>query len=88
MKNRKYYENRFRAYSDVLTVKQFRSMLGNMNEKMALQVLRDNLVKHFCADRIYYIPESYAIDYVLSENTTEYTKRRGIYGKQGSDKLF
>ena len=85
MKNRKYYENLFHTYPDVLTVKQFRSMLDHMNEKMALKILRNNLVKHFCIGRFYYIPKVYAIEYALSEHFIEYTKRRSTYGKQGSD---
>lgn len=58
MKNKTYYENLFETYPDVLTLKQFRSMLGDMNEKMARKILKDNLVKHFCIRQGFYVVQS------------------------------
>lgn len=84
MKNKIYYEKLFETYPDVLTFNQFRSMLGDMNEKIALKILRDDLVKHFCIRRAYYIPKVYAIEYALTDHFAGYTKRRKRYKKQGS----
>jgi hypothetical protein len=81
VKTRSYYEKLFSDYPDVLTVKQFRAMLGGMNEKLALQIIRDNLVNHFLIGRTFYIPKIYAIDYAMSEHYFEYSKRRKIYKK-------
>lgn len=83
MKNKSYYEKLFKQYPDVLTIRQFRSMLGEMNEKMALKILKDNLVKHFLIRRAYYIPKVYAIEYAMSEHYIEYNKRRKNYAKKG-----
>lgn len=81
MKSRSYYEKLFSDYPDVLTVKQFRAMLGGMNEKLALQIIRDNLVGHFCIGRTLYIPKLYAIDYTTSVHYDRYNKRRKQSGE-------
>lgn len=87
MKNKTYYEKLFETYPDVLNLKQFRSLLCGMNEKMALKIVKDNLVNHFIIGRTIYIPKVYAIDYVMSAHYDEFTKRRKRYGKQGSDPI-
>lgn len=84
MKNKAYYEELLKSYPDVLTLRQFRSMLGEMCEKVALKIVKHNLVKHFVIRRAIYIPKVYAIEYVLSEHYVEYTKRRRTNRRQKS----
>ena len=69
MKNKAYYEELFMSYPDVLTLRQFRSMLGGMCEKIALRIVKDSLVKHFVIRRAIYIPKVYTIEYVVSKSS-------------------
>ena len=54
MKNRKYYEQLFNKYPDVVTLSQFRNMLGGIGDGTARKLMRENRVKH------YYIRSTYA----------------------------
>lgn len=47
MKSRKFYENYFSAYPDVVTLDQFRKMLGGLGEVQARKLMQQNHVKHF-----------------------------------------
>ena len=44
---RDYYNKLFENYPDVVNTKQFREMLGGVNEKTVLYLLRRDQVKHF-----------------------------------------
>ena len=74
MKNRKYYEQLFNKYPDVVTLSQFRNMLGGIGDSTARKIMRANKVKHFYIRCTYLIPKTCVIDYVLSEDYAEYSK--------------
>ena len=47
MKNRPYYEKLFEAYPDVVTLPEFREMLGGIGDTTARKLMRGNYVRHF-----------------------------------------
>ena len=47
MKNRPYYEKLFEAYPDVVTLSEFREMLGGIGDTTARKLMRGNHVQHF-----------------------------------------
>ena len=53
MKKREYYENLFASYPDVVTLQEFREMLGGIGDGTARKLMRGNHVKH------YYIRHTY-----------------------------
>ena len=69
---REYYNKLFESYPDVVNTRQFRAMLGGINEKTALALLRQNQIKHFRIRNAYMIPKVWVIDYVLSEQYAKY----------------
>lgn len=70
--NRTYYEHYFAPYPDVVTVEQFRAMLGGIGEVQARRLLREGYIKHYRIGRVYHIPKSCVIDYVLSTHYAKY----------------
>lgn len=72
MKNRKIYENYFASYPDLVSLNQFRRMLGGMGEVQARRLIQQNLVKHFFIRGTYIIPKANVIDYVLSTHYAKY----------------
>lgn len=73
MKNRKFYESYFASYPDLVSLDQFRKMLGGLGEVQARKLMRQNHVKHFYVRGTYLIPKANVIDYVLGPH---YTKDR------------
>lgn len=73
MKTRKFYESYFADYPDLVTLAQFRKMLGGLGEVQARKLMQQNKVKHFYIRGTYLIPKAGVIDYVLG---TEYAKYR------------
>ncbi len=73
-KNRKYYEALFSTYPDLVTLGQFRKMLGGICAGTARKLLRENRVQHFMIRYTYLIPKTYIIDYVLSDDYAEFKK--------------
>ena len=71
-KNRSYYDQLFASYPDVVTVPQFRAMLGGIGESTALKLLRENRVQHYFIRGSYLIPKKYIVDYVLSTHYCMY----------------
>lgn len=53
--NRKQLEIRFASYPDVVTLPEFRQMLGGIGESTARKLMRNNHVRH------YYIRNTYNI---------------------------
>lgn len=68
MKNRKYYEQLYTEYPTVVTLIQFRQMLGGIGDTTARKLMRENRVKHYYIRHTYLIPKDWVIDYVLSEH--------------------
>ena len=73
-KNRKYYEDLFRPYPDLVTLDQFRKMLGGIGDGTARKLLRANRVQHFLINHTYLIPKVCIIDYVLCDHYAEFKK--------------
>ena len=47
MNSRKYYEDLFKSYPDIVTLSEFREMLGGIGDSTARKIMRANKVKHF-----------------------------------------
>ena len=73
-KDRKYYETLFRPYPDLVTIDQFRKMLGGIGNGTARKLLQENYVHHFMIKHTYLIPKTYIVDYVLSDHYSTYKK--------------
>ena len=74
MKSRSYYEELFSEYPDVVTLDEFRKMLGGIGDSTARKLMRGNHVKHFYIRDTYLVPKACAIDYILGEHYAEYRK--------------
>jgi hypothetical protein len=72
MRDKKYYREKFKDYPDVVTLKQFKEMLGGIGDGTARKLMRAGKVKHFYIRNTYMIPKEYVIEYVLSEHYSEY----------------
>jgi len=72
MKDRTYYEQRFADYPDIVTLEQFREMLGGIGDVTARKLMRENRVQHYYIRCTYLIPKPWVIDYILSEHYAEY----------------
>ena len=66
-------------YDDVVTLNEFRKMLGGLGEVQARRLLQNKTVKSFKIRGEYHIPKQCVIDYVLS---THYAKYRQILKAQ------
>ena len=69
---RKDYVKRFHKFPDLVTVNEFRVMLGGMGETTARKLLRQNIVEHLYVNGTYYIPKDKVIDYMLSPHYMKY----------------
>lgn len=49
------YERKFESYPDLLTLEQFRAMLGGIADGTARRLMRENRVEHFMVNTTYYI---------------------------------
>lgn len=74
MRNRKYYEQRFAGYPDVVTTQQFCEMLGGIAESTARKLFRENRVKHYFIRGAFLIPKTCVIDYILSDHYFKYSE--------------
>ena len=72
MKSRKFYENYFSTYPDVVALDQFRKMLGGLGEVQARKLMQQNHAKHFYIRGTYLIPKAHVIDYVLGTHYAKY----------------
>lgn len=75
MKSRKHYEKLFEHYPDVVTLQDFRRMLGGIGNSTALKLIRENCVYHYYIRGTYLIPKVCVIDYVLSDDYAQYKKK-------------
>lgn len=75
MRSRKHYEKLFASYSDVVTLPEFCNMLGGIGDSTARKLIWTNKVKHFYIRCTYLIPKESVIDYVLSYDYLEYSKK-------------
>ncbi len=75
MRNEEYYKRIFESYPDVVTLEQFRTMLGGIGDSTARKLLRGNHVKHFYIRDTYMIPKVWVIEYILSDHYAEYRQK-------------
>lgn len=72
IKNKKYHEDLFKNYPDVVNIKTFRKMLGGISEYAARRLVQEKRVKHYFVSLTYMIPKVWIIEYVLSDDYEEY----------------
>lgn len=77
-RNKKYYRELFANYPDVVTLLEFRKMLGGIGDSTARKLIRENRVKHYCIQCTYYIPKTWVIEYVLSPHYQEYKDKLSV----------
>lgn len=75
VRNEEYYKRIFEPYPDVVTLEQFRTMLGGIGDSTARKLLRGNHVKHFYIRDTYIIPKVWVIEYILSDHYAEYRQK-------------
>ena len=73
--DKKYYYALFERYPEVVTLDEFREMLGGIADSTARKLLRENRVKLYYIRCTYFIPKEWIIEYVLSKHYTSYKKR-------------
>ena len=66
------YERKFRSFPDVVTMNEFRVMLGGIAESTARKLINQNHVKHFYIRCTFYIPKQCVIDHLLSDHYMQY----------------
>ena len=72
MRNKQYYREKFIDYPDVVTLEQFKEMLGGIGDSTARKLMRAKKVRHFYIRDTYMIPKEYVIEYVTGEHYAEY----------------
>lgn len=72
--DRKYYVALFERYPEVVTLDQFKEMLGGIADSTARKLIRENKVKHYYIRCTYLIPKEWVIEYVLSKHYVSYKK--------------
>ena len=75
MKTRIYYEELFRNYPDVVTLPEFREMLGGVADITARKLMRADKVQHYVIRHTYLIPKPSVIEYILSKDYAAYKKK-------------
>ena len=65
---RKYYENKFKEYPDVVDLLTFRQMMGGISDSFARLLIHEDRVQHIFVKPHYWIFKKSIIDYVLSED--------------------
>lgn len=70
-RSKNYYKKLFAKYPDLVTVVQFREMLGGIGDCFARKLIREKRVASFYIKPFYYVSKSSIIDYVLSEDYAE-----------------
>lgn len=70
-----HYEKLFAPYPDVVTLPEFCCMLGGIDDSTARKLIRANKVKHFYIRCTYFIRKESVIDYVMSGDYIEYSKK-------------
>jgi len=71
---RESYEQQYQAYPDVVTLLQFREMMGGIADSTARKLMQENRVQHYYIKNTYLIPKTWVIDYILSKHYSKYKK--------------
>ncbi|MCI5699784.1 MAG: hypothetical protein MR308_05260 [Lachnospiraceae bacterium] len=89
MKTRKYYEQLFNKYPDVVTLSQFRNMLGGIGDGTARKLMRENRVKHYRSGPDAWISSSWIpLSSGSRAGQTRDTRIRGVYCKKYLDYIY
>ena len=75
MHDRKYYENKFKPYPDVVTKKQLMDML-DICENTAQSLLQKEKIRHFRIGNRYQIPKVCVIDFLVGGSYELYARNR------------
>ena len=73
--DKNYYTVLFEKYPEVVTLDDFKKMLGGIADSTARKLMQENKVKHYYIRCTYYIPKAWVIEYVLSKHYTTYKKK-------------
>ncbi len=65
-KTKAYYRKLYKRYPDMVTVEQFREMLGGIGASFASRLVRGGYVKSVFVRPSYYISKASVIEYVMS----------------------
>lgn len=82
MRDKAHYEKLFSRYPDLVTIPQLQQMLGGISEKLARKILIQGHIKHFRIRRVYVIPKTCVIDYLLSDQYFEYRHNLARWEKE------
>ena len=69
------YYLKYQSYPDVLTLEQFREMLGGIADDTARKIVKEDLVVHYKIRNTIYIPKISVIDYITSKHYKTYKKK-------------
>jgi len=75
MHDRKYYEDKFKRYPDVVTKKELTDMLG-ICDKTAQSLLQREKIMHFHIRNRYQIPKACVIDFLVGADYNSYARNR------------
>lgn len=75
MNDKEYYERLFEDYPDVVTLPEFRQMLGGISDAAVRRLVRKKRVKSYYVNYTYLIPKCWVIEYVLSDDYQKYKKK-------------
>ena len=75
MSDKEKYRKKFAGYPDLVTLNQFREMLGGIGDSTARKLIRENRVKHYYVRGTYLIPKEWVIDYLLSTHYAKYRQK-------------
>ena len=75
MKSRKYYENLFSSYPDLVTPRHVRIMLGGVGRNTVYYLLQNGLIFHYNVNGSFLIPKSAVTDYILSVHYASFKEK-------------
>ena len=67
-KRKRYYQELFSGYPDLVRLSQFQEMLGGIGECFARKLIHENHVEAIFVKPSYYITKDSVINYVMSED--------------------
>lgn len=78
VRNQKHYEQLFKDYPDIVTLDEFRTMLGGIGDRTGRKLISENHEKYFYIHDTYMIPKAWVIEYVLSDHYAEYRQKLNV----------
>jgi hypothetical protein len=75
VKNRAYYEKIFASYPDVVTLVEFRKMLGGIGDQSARKIINEGHLRPIRKGNAFLFPKQYVIDYILGPHYAKLGKR-------------